>query len=294
MVDPPPEAAPGEAASQTGEGAPEGAPHPRRRRRRRRRPVQAATAMGVEAGSDAVAGEAPVGDSEATAEAGEKPAEAAGAETAVEHGGEAPAEAGSQAEGAAADRPVLRLRNRRRRRRPPVLGLMPGHSDPVPAGEGAPPAIAAIRAALAPGQRSFSVPRRQRRHAPLSGEAAVSGEGAPQTAETALEPGGAPPRPRRRRRRRPIEGAAPGAAPGQAGEATGPQGENSGRHRHNGPRQGGVEHSAEARDGGGRERRADGGGQRDRGQRDRGPRDRGDRGGRGAPPRRVVEQKLYS
>ena len=69
---------------------------------------------------------------------------------------------------------MLRLRNRsrRRRRRPPVLGLLPGHSDPVAAGDGAPPAIAAIRAALAPGQRSFSVPRRQRRHAPLSGEPA--------------------------------------------------------------------------------------------------------------------------
>src|SRR6185503_4160958 len=67
-----------------------------------------------------------------------------------------------------------------------------------------------------------------------------------------------------------------------AGEAA-VQGENSGRdRRRGGPRQG----------------EAEGGGQRDRSQRDRGPRDRGrdrgDRGGRGALPRRVVEQKLYS
>ena len=273
-----PEAAAGGAASQTGEGM----PHPRRRRRRRRRPAQAATAPGAGTGSDAVAGEAPLGDGEATPETAEAPGEAAGTETAVEHGGEAPAEAGSQ-EGAAAERPVLRLRNRRRRRRPPVLGLLPGHSDPVPAGEGAPPAIAAIRAALAPGQRSFSVPRRQRRHAPLSGEPvpAASGDAAPRAAEAGAEPGGAPARPRRRRRRGPTDAAAPGQVAG-AGEAA-VQGENSGRDR----RRGGL-----------RQGEAEGGGQRDRNQRDRGPRDRGrdrgDRGGRGALPRRVVEQKLYS
>jgi hypothetical protein len=237
------------------------------------------------------------GGIDALAEIAEAPAGADAAEIPVApDGGAAPAGAGSEgaAEGTLPDRPVLRLRNRRRRRRPAALGLLPGHEDPVPAGEGAPPAIAAIRAALAPGQRSFSVPRRQRRHAPLAGEptAPSSGEAAAESAGTEAAPGEAPQRARRRRRRRPSDAAAPSAAPGQtveAGEGAGPEGDTPGqRRRHGGPRQGGGERG-EAREGGGRERRAeDRGGPRDRG------RERGDRSARGAPPRRVVERKLYS
>ncbi len=214
------------------------------------------------------------------------------AEIAVAHGGgEALPEVGTEGvpEGAAADRPLLRLRtrNRRRRRRPPVLGLLPGHSDPIPDGDSAPPAIAAIRAALAPGQRSFSVPRRQRRHAPLGGEPAAptSGEAAAKTAEA----GGGPARPRGRRRRRPTDAAAPGVRQeraAEAGRAAGPSGEYAGQRRGT-PRQGGAERGAADRGADGRERRAEGrGGPRDRG-------DRRDRDGRGGPPRRV-EQKLYS
>jgi hypothetical protein len=209
------------------------------------------------------------------------------------------------AESAAPDRAVLRLRNRnrRRRRRPSVLGLMPGHTDPTATGEGVPPAIAAIRAALAPGQRSFSAPRRQRRHAPLSGEpAAPSSAEATASAQSAGGPGGAAPRPARRRRRRPADAAAPGIAPGrsaQAGAVAGAESEISGRR--GGRWQSEGERGAEDRGGGGRGRRAEGrGGPRDRtgdrpGDRpgDRGDRRDRDRSGRGAPPKRA-EQKLYS
>ena len=63
---------------------------------------------------------------------------------------------------------------------PRRAGIAAGHNDLTPGGDTVPPAIAAIRAALAPGQRSFSAPRRQRRHAPLSaehGRASVRGSG---------------------------------------------------------------------------------------------------------------------
>jgi hypothetical protein len=280
----------GETPGDTGDGA----PRPRRRRRRRRRPAQAMAGTEAEARSDAFPGEATSSDTHAPAEAGEAPAEAAATGIAVEHdGAEVAAEAGS--EGAAEDRPVLRLRirNRRRRRRPAALGLLPGHSDPVETGSGTTPAIAEIRAALAPGQRSCSVPRRQRRHAPLSGDPAAlsSGEAAPRTTGTAAEPA------RRRRRRRPTDAAAPRAAQEQtaeAGTAAGPEGESSGqRHRRGEP---GQAERGEGREGGGRERRAEGrGGNRDRGRGRPGDRgERRDRGGRGAPPKRVIERKLYS
>jgi hypothetical protein len=304
--------APGETAAGGGEAA----PRPRRRRRRRRHPAQAATAAPAEARSEAAPGETMPGEGNASdgafGDTGAAAEPGAALIATAQGGGDASAEAGGEgaAEGTAPDRPILRLRHRnRRRRRPAALGLLPGHSDPVPTGDGAPPAIAAIRAALAPGQRSFSVPRRQRRHAPLSGDPATpSGEAAPGTAETAAGPGGASPRPRRRRRR-PIDAVASGAGREQtaeAGSAAAPGGENAGRHRQRGgPRQGESERT-EDREGGGRERRAadraDGrDGQREHGQRERGQRDRRgdrgdrrDRGGRGAPPRRVVEQKLYS
>lgn len=301
-VDTPTEAdsAPGEIASDTGEGA----PRPRRRRRRRRRSAQPASASEAGVLGEAFSGETPLsgaalGDLDAPTAIGEAPVDSNFAETAVAHGGAAtPAESGGKGttEGTAPERPLLRLRNRnrRRRRRPAVLGLLPGHSDPVSDGEGAPPAIAAIRAALAPGQRSFSVPRRQRRHAPLAGEpvALSSGEAAPTPTNTAAEPA----RARRRRRRPPVDAAAPGTGQertAEAAAAAGPAGEDSGRRRWSaGPRQGEAERGAENRAAPtGREHRTEGrGGPRDRG-RDRG--ERRDRGGRGTPPRRV-EQKLYS
>ncbi len=283
-VNEPPE---GDTGGETGVDTGEGAPHPRRRRRRRRRPAQAAAQSG--APGETVSGEIAEADIGPPATAGEAPADSAASPVAVDQDSEAPNEPGSEgANGTAPERAVLRLRNRnrRRRRRPPVLGLLPGHNDPVAPGDGAPSAIAAIRAALSPGQRSFSVPRRQRRHAPLSGEPASEGA-APPTPQTARETGDAP-RPRRRRRRRPTDAAAPGAASGQT-PAAGAEADISGQHRRGGPRQGAAERSPDNRDAGGRGRRAEGrGGPRDRGDR----RDR-DRGGREAPSRRV-EQKLYS
>jgi hypothetical protein len=284
-----------DARVETASDASDGLLRPRRRRRRRR-PAQAAASVEAGAPGETVSGEVATGDFDAPARADEPPADGAAVVEIVEHGGaETPAEAHGveTVEGAAPDRPVLRLRNRnrRRRRRPAALGLLPGHNDPVATGDGAPPAIAAIRAALAPGQRSFSVPRRQRRHAPLSGEPAASsaGEVAPPTPRTAGVAGNAPPQPRRRRRRRLTDAAALGQT-AQAGAVAGAESEISGRrHRRDGPRQSGGERGAGDRGAGGSDRRTEGrGGPRDRGDR----RDR-DRGGRGAPPRRA-EQKLYS
>jgi hypothetical protein len=107
----------------------------------------------------------------------------------------------------------------------------------------------------------------------------------------AAETGTAPPRARRRRRRRPTDAAAPEHT-AEAGTAAEPVGENAGgRRRREGPWQG----EAEGGGGDGRERRAEGRGRRDSGPRDRSHRgDRRDRGGRGAPPKRAVPQKLYS
>ena len=283
---PPQAEATGDTAVETSEGA----PRPRRRRRRRRRPEQAATAAETSAANETVSGEAVAGDLDAPAHAVEAASDPAAASESVEHGGaETPAHDRGEgaAEGATPDRPVLRLRsrNRRRRRRPPVLGLLPGHTDPIPDGEGAPSAIAAIRAALAPGQRSFSVPRRQRRHAPLAGEPAVPSSGEAAARDT--EAGGEPAHARRRRRRRPTDAAAPGIGQEQTaepGSAARPAGEHSGRRGRSGPPRQGSAEDRRAPDASGRGPGR--GGPRDRG-------DRRDRDGRGAPPRRV-EQKLYS
>ena len=172
-----------------------------------------------------------------------------------------------------------------------MLGLLPGHSDPVAAGEGAPPAIAAIRAALAPGQRSFSVaaPAAPPCAAIRRAGRASSGDAAPRTAETGAEPGGAPPRtapapPQADRRRRRAAGQA-----AEAGAAAGP-GEDLGPA----PAWRAAQGEANAPKAAARARgsRRPGIAARGIAARDRG--DRRDRGGRGAPPRRVIEQKLYS
>jgi hypothetical protein len=267
--------APGETVAAAGPGT----PRPRRRRRRRR-PATAAAAGG-EAGSS----QSDAADVAALAETGEAPPEPATA-TGTDGSEGAATDGAAAAPGGEPSRPVLRLRQRnRRRRRPAMPGLLPGHSDPAATAGGTPPAIAEIRAALAPGQRSFSVPRRQRRYAPLSGTPnAASGAGAT-ASEGGVETSGTPSRPRRRRRRGPAGGVMPEAAPAttEAGSATESGGEAARRHHRGGSRRG-----EEARQDGGRERHGD---RRERG-RDRG--ERRERGGKGAPPKRAVEQKLYS
>jgi hypothetical protein len=188
-----------------------------------------------------------------------------------------------------AQRPILRLRNRRRRRRPAAPGLLPGTADSTAPSEQASAATDEAGADGTPGtppaQRSFRVPRRRRRHAPLSAPAAgeaTPGEGAPGASDR-REPGTETARPRNRNRRRT-------AGPPRTGtEGTAQPGERDNR----GPGQRGHRGDRPAADGQRSEGRRDGGpraGQRD------GRRDRRDgppgRGRRDAP--RPIERKLYS
>ena len=283
------------AAGGGAERAPEARPHdgipPRRRRRRRRRGPPPAS-------SGVAAGEPQPGEASAVpAASGEAGAEAEPA---------AGAEAGTAAEGAPV-RPILRLRSRRRRRRP--HGLLPGPSEPArPADGGAAPGSEAGDsdaakgvAAVAPGIRSFHAPRRRRRHPPLVGAAAAeqSPAGAGEAASSATEmPAGAPdnrpPRPRRRRRPRTGAPGSPAAATGErhAGDAAGASGR-SGAPRGPRDRSPGARAPGDGGSGQRQETRRDT--RRDAGPRD-GRRDRRDgppgRGRRDAP--RQIERKLYS
>jgi hypothetical protein len=212
----------------------------------------------------AVAGEAAVSEPQA------------GDGTPADPNGEAaPGEAGAEG---TTPRGILRLRNRRRRRRPHAPGLAPGLADAAATAEGAAAAEGATPEGAAPAANTFRVPRRRRRQAPLSA--------APTTESGEAAPGAARPprsRPRRRRRAAPAEGAG-----GPAGErqprkqaAPGPRGPGF-RERGDGPRQG----SGERRDSGPRGDRSD---------RRRDDRRGGGPGrGRGAGPLRQVERKLYS
>ena len=215
------------------------------------------------------------------------------AETGAENPSTPPGEAGEAAalgEGAA-ERPILRLRHRRRRRRPPGAGrLLPGTTAAVGlapaagaeadlAGGAAAPTegAASIAASLPRGARSFSAPRRRRRHAPLAGEqpaadadAAAAGGGATSGEAPAARP------PRARRRRRPR--AAAGAGEVQAATERPPR-DRQARRDDREPR------SRDVRREGGPGERRDRGDRRDR----RGP---SGRGRRDAP--RPVERKLYS
>ncbi|HEX3863371.1 MAG TPA: hypothetical protein VHY35_16920 [Stellaceae bacterium] len=271
------------------------APRRRRRRRRRRPPGEGGMAAAQEAGpvqTDA----ADMASDDGEAGSGAEPGEAT--DNAVE------AEGGGAAEGAAPGggelpRGILRLRSRRRRRRP--HGLLPGAAVIPAVAEGATPpaaegaegeAVAAAAAptpapGLAPGQRSFSAPRRRRRHAPLSG-APAGGEEAAGGAATGEQPAGdgAPRSPRRRNRRR-----RPGAAAGEGAEQrTGEAGAADQRDRHpHGERGDGARADRSAAPSGeGRRDNRRGDGRRDR--RD-GPGGRG--GARNAAPRQV-ERKLYN
>ena len=256
-------------------------PRPRRRRRRRHR------AMPAPASGETL----PAGEAQS-----ETPPDAVPAAT---------TDAAPDGEGAAdeaSQRPILRLPNRRRRRRRPrALGLLPGPAENMAETGGAAPAAAesemagaapepASRPATPPGQRSFRAPRRRRRHAPLSAAPALpsSAEAAasdgPPAAAPAGEPGTRPRRPRNRRRG--ISPGSPGTevgerrqrADGSPGAAATPRGRDGGRPDQ---RQGDRQHA---------------GGER----RDRGPRDRRDRRdgppgrGRGPAAPRQVERKLYS
>jgi hypothetical protein len=210
--------------------------------------------------------------------------------------GERPAEAPADGEPA---RPILKLRSRRRRRRPAMPGLTPGPAaNEVSTGssdDGTTPATA--RPMLAPGQRSFSVPRRRRRQLPLSAAPTEAGAtGAEPSGDTAT-PGGAFIAPaRRRRRRRPAAAAvtADGAQVPQ-GDITRPGGGRE-RARRSDSRDGTEGAATTRRD----DRGERPGGRREGGQRDRRD-DRGNRGerrgppgrGRAGPPR-PIERKLYS
>ncbi|HVC55057.1 MAG TPA: hypothetical protein VND95_03830 [Stellaceae bacterium] len=152
---------------------------------------------------------------------------------------------------------------------------------------GAPqPADAAATGDGTPARRSFRVPRRRRRHAPLaaapSGPDAASGSSAPAAGDAAPrgEPATGPARPRNRRRRRTAPAGAP-ASPANAETAERRPRDGAAPSRADGERAG------NRRDGG-----RDGG---RGGGRDRGPRagNDGRRDRRDGPPRRV-ERALYS
>jgi hypothetical protein len=253
----------------------------RRRRRRRRHP----SSPGGPAAGGSVDGETGSLDGAATPD--------------PQSGGEAPAEG-------EAPRPTLKLRNRRRRhRRPHGPGLLPGTAAPTDPTSGMPPATAegepaagetaaATATALASGARSFSAPRRRRRHAPLAGAAAA--DAVPSGDEAGI--GAAAPatgRPRRRRRpRAAMSGAPPGAPPGGSAEAA----PSARQRRPRGPlpagERGGEPRPDGARDGRGDDRR---GRRRDSMQGGPGGRrdQRGAPGGRGRRDGpRPVERKLYS
>jgi hypothetical protein len=251
----------------------EGAPRPRRRRRRRRRPGSPSAPMPGDGPPPEASSGAPAVAAQPEAEAGDIPgappptSETAGPEAQAEPAGE------PGLEGPASPRPLLRLRNRRRRRRPAAPGLLPGHTDPVE-GDGPGGTGGGIRAALAPGQRSFSAPRRRRRHAPLAAEPEAASPGSAASGEVGAAadaaPAGTAPRSRNRRRRRPpaTVGAAAAAAAGAPEVARDAVGDDR--------RTGARDRRSEGRGGGPRDRRS-----------------RPSERGRGGPPRRV-EQKLYS
>jgi hypothetical protein len=264
-----------EAAAGVAE-APEGVPRVRRRRRRRRRPPPQAAQ-----GERAAPGEA-AGDEAVSPDAAAPPTTDA-----------APADGEAVSEGTAPQRPILRLRVRRRRRRPAALGLLPGPAEPTTDGAATATAGAADAAGGAAGQRSFRAPRRRRRHAPLSavptGEPADDASVADVTSVIAPHPSpeGQPPRPRRRRRRPAVADGT--ALPGGEHQAE-PRGPGPARgDRRSEPRQGEARREGGARDG---QRAGPGGARRDGpggGRREGGP-----GRGRGGPPPRQVERKLYS
>jgi hypothetical protein len=287
-------------APHSGELAPEarpadGTPHRRRRRRHRRPPMPAA------AGDAATAGE-----TAAAADAAVAPTGSGDAEAGVE------ATAASPAEGAPEARPILRLRNRRRRhRRPHAPGLLPGTSETAATADGTADAGSDTARSdiadgtAAPANRSFRVPRRRRRHAPLgSAAAAPDNEAAAEAAGTdgaAMPPATPGDRPPRRRRRRPRANPADAAAgageqrPREPGRPTGPR-----TRRGPGTRPPG-ERGPEQRDAG--RPGADRGRDRPDGRRDHAPgrppgrppgRGSGRAPGHGAPPAHRVERKLYS
>jgi translation initiation factor IF-2 len=247
---------PGAAAAD--ERAPETSAHdgaPRRRRRRRRRKPMAAgsgdAADGTAAPSEASPPAAPQAD-----------------------GGDGTAEGEAGSEGAPVERPILRLRNRRRRHRRPRVAA------PSPESGGAPDNAAAIQEA--PGD------------AAAGDNSATSGEEVPGPA-----PGARPPRSRNRRRRRASPaGAEAGDAgehrprdagtPARTGAPSGPR-NRPGERRPQGERGDAARPNA-PRDGAPREGRRDGRPRSDRP--DRG-RDRPPGRGRDGPPRRV-ERALYS
>lgn len=212
-------------------------------------------------------------------------------------------------------RPILRLRNRRRRRRAHAPGLLPGPAEsaapsdgsaPDPAKEGEP---ATPTPGIEPGQRSFRVPRRRRRHTPLaaakigdpaaveatgdasSGAEGASGDGA---AHPGAQPGSRPARSRNRRRRTGPPGTSPdGAAAGHGapGAARGTAGRTAGASA---PRDRGGEN----RPTGGQRDNAGRAGERQESRASDAPRDRRDRAaapgrGRAGPPTRP-ERQTYS
>lgn len=228
-------------------------------------------------GQAAASGEAQPGDSAPAAPAG---------------GGETGTEAGAQAEGAP-ERPTLRLRLRRRRhRRPDAPGLLPGPAEPAAGSRGTAPGSASPDAAggeLPPGAtpvvRSFRVPRRRRRHAPLSAAPAANlpdataAGGNPGLDASRAEPGSRPARPRNRHRPREA------GMPDQTGAPSGPRNRRGGGPRAPGERGDGPRLGAprgDRRDAGPRANQRDG------------RRDRPSGRGRDAAPPRRAERKLYS
>ncbi len=209
-------------------------------------------------------------------------------------GGEVPAD------GAVAQRPILRLHIRRRRHRTHAPGLLPGPVEPASEGAAPTPTGAdATGGGAAPGAAPlgrFRAPRRRRRQAPLAAAPAVGDAGEPATEGAppgaAGQPTSRPPRSRNRRRRAAPAGEAAGEArehsPRQSDRAgpAGPRGRGGEQRRQAGERSGpGEAPRQEARDAGSRDNR-----------RGAGPRDRRDgppgRGRRDGP--RPVERKLYS